>query len=172
MDRYYLQVYTGDGKGKSTAAAGLCLRALGRGKKIALIPFYKSAPSGEHLALERLGGRVERGEPPEAAPWVKEAKAAWKEHSRDQFQRGGQILQQGEIDLLVMDEMIHALQKGDISREAAEDFIALAREKAELVLTGRNAPEWLVEEADLVSEILDRKHYYERGLAAREGIEF
>lgn len=172
MERYCLQVYTGNGKGKSTAAAGLCLRALGRNKKVALISFLKNGSSGECSLLSKLGAMVDFGNAPTEAPWVEAAQKDWQKHSKEQMDKALNIAEEGEFDILVLDEILAAFHKEYITQEEIEELISFANGRMEIVVTGRNAPEWLIEQANLVSEIQEIKHYYQEGILAREGIEF
>jgi len=176
MDRMGLtHVYTGDGKGKTTAALGLGLRAVGRGHRVLVVQFLKSAPTGELEAIARLGPlyRVHRG--------TRTSKFTWQMDAAELAEARvvqNQILDFAEAeiaantcDLLVLDEVLGVLGAGLIDLERV---VALVRNKPhalELVLTGRNAPPELLELADYVSEIQGVKHPYHLGVAARNGVE-
>lgn len=171
MERGWVQVYTGEGKGKTTAALGLALRACGSGLKVCLVQFAKGRPTGELAALARLAelvtvrryGREDfiLGEP---GPEDRElARAGWQEALRAAG-RG--------YDLLILDEIGIALHYGLLD---TAEVLALVRDKPaglELVLTGRRMPDEILQEADLVTEMREVKHYHARGVPARPGIEF
>jgi cob(I)alamin adenosyltransferase len=169
MERGYVQVYTGDGKGKTTAALGLVVRALGAGLAVHVIQFIKSMEYHELRTLRGLGVPVHqygrgcfiRGEP--------------KSEDKDMAMRGlafaRELMAQGGLDLLVLDEINVAVSLGLL---AIDDVLAAVRSKPkslELVCTGRGAPGRLVECADLVTEMVNRKHYYDARVAARDGID-
>jgi cob(I)alamin adenosyltransferase len=167
----YIQVYTGDGKGKTTAALGLALRAAGAGLQVFIAQFIKSGDYSEIKALtvhadrirvEQFGlGRFIKGKP--TAQDVSTAQKGLKA-VRD-------ALDGGEYDLVIMDEGNVAAACGLF---AAEDLLALMERKphaVELVITGRGADRRVIDNADLVTEMKAVKHYYEAGVAARVGIE-
>ena len=180
-----LQVYTGDGKGKTTAALGLALRALGHGLRVCVIQFAKPpAESGERLLLEQLGpgaeihtfGAARWGEPskaPSGTPW-------WllppSEEDREQAQQGlafaRDVLTGGESDLVVLDEVFAVLRYGLVTLEQVLALVHTRPPHVELVLTGRSAPPEVLEAADLVTEMRKLRHPFERGLLARRGIDF
>jgi len=167
----YIQVYTGEGKGKTTAALGLSLRALGAGLKVAFIQFLKKGNYSEIRALSRFepwvriyqfheGGFV-HGRPDEA---VRKAVAEGWRQARE-------ILSSGEFQLVVLDEINPALSMGLLPLEEVLEALRERPSSVEVVLTGRNAPGPLLEAADLVTEMREVKHYYRRGVPARVGIE-
>ncbi len=167
-----IQVYTGDGKGKTTAALGLALRALGHGFKIYVIQFMKGDPEyGELRAGRRIDGLtirqfgrtdfVDREHP--AAEDVSLA--------RQGLEHAGEIMAAGRHDLLILDEINVALDFGLIPVEAVLDLMQKKPGNMELVLTGRDAPEQVIRAADLVTEMRQIKHYYQKGRTARDGIE-
>lgn len=174
-----IHIYTGDGKGKSTAACGLAIRAFGAGLRVKIVRFLKSSQSGECKAIAMLRAIDERievkyFETSHKFLWDmnEEEKEALKEQVLKAYQYCFQTAKEHSCDLLVMDEAIGAVYAGFISEE---ELLRLMQEKnphVELVLTGRNAPESLVEKADYVSEIRAVKHPYDQGISAREGIEF
>lgn len=167
------QVYTGNGKGKTTASLGLAFRAAGREMMVCMIQFMKGGgPYGEHLAASRLSpyltiiqtgreGWVNRDNPdPEDVRLAHEALAL-----------AGESLTGGKYDLVILDEINGAVAFGLVS---VDDVLALIDKKpinVELVLTGRNAHEKIVAAADLVTEMREVKHYYKAGVPARVGIE-
>ncbi len=173
LEKGQIQVYTGNGKGKTTAALGLALRAAGRELMVCMIQFMKGGgPYGEHLAAPRLApyltivqtgreGWVNRDNPdPEDMRLAREA-----------LERADAALTGGRYDLVILDEINGAVSFGLID---VEDLLALMAKRpaaVELVLTGRNADERVVAAADLVTEMREVKHYYKAGVPARIGIE-
>ena len=169
----YVQVYTGNGKGKTTAALGLALRAVGRELRVCMIQFVKGGdPCGEHRAAERLAPYftiVQMGhdgwlgsEPPGADAVVMARRA---------FEMARDAVAGGRFDLVILDEINTAVSHGLLT---VEELLLLIREKGErveLVLTGRNAALEVIEAADLVTEMREVKHYYRAGVPARIGIE-
>jgi cob(I)alamin adenosyltransferase len=169
-----IQVYTGDGKGKSTAAFGLALRAMGCGLRVAIVQFMKKGEwYSEIAAFARLpeieiysfgcDGFLKKGEPPPAAH-VEQARAA--------LQKSRDILSAGQSDLLILDEFNNALYFELVTQEETRELLALKPAHTEVVLTGRNAPDYVLQAADLVTEMREIKHPYQRGLPARRGIEY
>ena len=172
MKRGLVQIYTGDGKGKTTAALGLSLRAAGRGFKVFIAQFAKGMFYGELEALRRFAPQITlhqygrrcfiEDEPTEED--VRLAREGWQEIQ--------DVLKNGEYDLLILDEIGIALHYQLISLEEVRELVRSKPEGVELVLTGRKIPERLFEQADLVTEMLEIKHYYNSGVQARKGIEF
>lgn len=167
-----LQIYTGNGKGKTTAALGLCLRAVGRGLRVCFFQFIKGGgPYGEQMAAERLAPLftvIQTGRP----GWVNTRDIAEDRRlAQEALQQASRIVASGEYDLVVLDELNGAIGFGLVDLEQALELVALRPAGAELVITGRNAHPRLVEVADLVTEMRDIKHYYTAGVPARVGIE-
>jgi cob(I)alamin adenosyltransferase len=172
MKKGLVQIYTGDGKGKTTAALGLSLRAAGRGLKVFIAQFAKGMFYGELEALKRFAPQITlhqygrkcfiRDEPTEED--VRLAREGWQE-IRD-------VLKRAECDLLILDEIGIAIHYRLISLEEVQELLRARPDGVELVLTGRKIPEALYEQADLVTEMREIKHYYNAGVQARQGIEF
>lgn len=169
-EKGYVQVYTGNGKGKTTAALGLALRAVCAGKKVFMGQFIKGMAYSElkapqwmpNFTIEQFGRDCFIKNDPTAEDIS--IAAAGLQKSRD-------ILLSGQYDLLILDEINVALYYKLFSEE---DVLSLMRDKpshTELVLTGRYAPDSIVKAADLVTEMKEIKHYYQQGVAARTGIE-
>lgn len=161
MAKGYIHVYTGNGKGKTTAALGLCLRASGHGRRIAVIQFIKGRRCGEHIALERLG-----------IPILQCTQGDAYHKAQVQWERAKNMLQTGNCDLLVWDEIMAAINHGYVELNEVLDAIDAKPEALELVLTGRNAPVEIIRRADLVTSMEPVKHYFDSGVPAREGVEF
>lgn len=172
LEQGLVQVYTGEGKGKTTAALGLALRALGRGLKVFMLQFLKGDDTGElhagrlfgdRLTIEQTGlkGFIRRGHI--AAADVQRAKEA--------LRRAREILVSGEYDLVILDEINVALYFELISSNEVLQLLHDRAPKVEVVLTGRYAPQEIIAAADLVTEMKNIKHYYHAGVPARVGIE-
>lgn len=188
----YVQVYTGDGKGKTTAAMGLAIRALGAGKKVLFLQFMKSKVYSEHnilptlpnMTLETVGKPffiIQEGvkSKEELARWgdevvvfpVGKPPADYVALIAKGMERAKTAVASGEYDLVVLDEYVMALFFGLITRAETEELLAHRSPNTEVVFTGRGAPDWLIEKADLVTSMEEVKHYYQQGVLARLGIE-
>ncbi|MGF7185001.1 cob(I)alamin adenosyltransferase [Desulfitispora alkaliphila] len=173
MEKGLLQVYTGNGKGKTTAAMGLAIRAVGQGLRVHIIQFLKqgidygevkSFAKIEGITIESYGGPgfiFRDGVKEEDLQLAEKAIAKAKE-----------LVTAGKCDLLILDEINNALQVGVISREQLEEILNLRPDTMELVLTGRNAPQFLIDRADLVTEMKEIKHPFKNGQKSRRGIEY
>jgi cob(I)alamin adenosyltransferase len=168
-----IQVYTGDGKGKTTCALGLALRAVGQGFKAYIVHFMKGRDTGEARAAARLApdltlryfgrpGLVNLNSP--AREDLDLVQEAWN--------LAREIIASGDYDLVVLDEINLALAYGLIPLTEALEALRRRPAWVEVVLTGRQAPPELVELADLVTEMRPLKHYYTAGVPARRGIEW
>lgn len=162
-----VHIYTGDGKGKTTCAAGLAARCAGRGKRVLFYQFLKGEPSGEVLALQDKIAFFRVAEP---FGFVFEMTEAEKQDLRDKTYALWQNAVAQDCDMLVLDEIMAVLDLKWISVEAVLAFIK--QTDAEIVLTGRNAPPELIEAADYVTEMREIKHIFEAGVSARCGIEY
>ena len=168
-----IQVYCGDGKGKTTAAMGLILRHVGAGGHAVLAQFLKSAPTGELAALERLGVPVYRNELPHGffPNMSEEMKAKVRALHDRTLAEVTRLTRANECSLLVLDELNAALTLGLIDREAVFSLLGDHGE-AELVVTGRDPCAELQARADYITEMKLVKHPYKQGVKARKGIEF
>ncbi len=180
-----VQVYTGDGKGKTTAALGLALRAVGHGLRVCFVQFAKSDRDiGEGRAAEFLSPAFELhafasprwGDPSQAPPDTPWWLLPPSEEDRRQAQEGlafaQRVLAGSDYDLVVLDEIFAALAHGLVTLPQVLQLIEAKPSHMELVLTGRNVPLEIVEAADLVTEMKAVKHPFARGVAARRGIEY
>lgn len=171
MGEGYTQIYTGNGKGKTTAAFGLALRASGHGKKIFIGQFVKGMMYGELESIKKFSDTITleqfgRDCFIEKDPEPEDIKAA-----RDGWDHVNKILDKNNVDILILDEIAIAIYYKLITAEEVADFIKRKPPEMELILTGRYMPEELFELADLVTEMKEIKHYYKEGVEAREGIE-
>lgn len=168
-----IQIYTGNGKGKSTAAIGQAVRAAGFGLKTYIAQFMKEYPYNElnslkHLSewidIEQFGGDgfVYKKELPGKDELAK---------ARMGLQTAKEKMLSGEYDLIILDEAIVAVYFKLIRLDELIDFIKQKPENVELILTGRYCPDELIELADLVTEMKEVKHYYQKGITSRRGIE-
>jgi cob(I)alamin adenosyltransferase len=173
VPKRYFQIYTGNGKGKTTAALGLALRAAGHGLRTYIGQFMKGRICGEIKACSRLAPLIvveqygrKRFAEFGATPDERDLQAA-----KRGLEKAKEALVSGEYDIVVLDEIISAYSFRLI---ALQELLALSEMKpvnTELVFTGRNAPPEIIEKADLVTEMKEVKHYYRQGIKARRGIE-
>lgn len=172
LEQGLVQVYTGNGKGKTTASLGLALRAIGRGLKAYVIQFMKGCEYGEILALKSNPNLkiVQFGR----ESFVSKEKAAEIDISlaKKGLEHAKEIVMSGKYDLAILDEINVALDYKLINLEDVLELIAKKPRHVELVLTGRYAPKEIIKAADLVTEMLDIKHPFEKGLLARKGIDY
>ena len=175
-----IQVYTGAGKGKSTAAIGQAVRAAGHGFKVGLVSFFKDPEAlgpeafgyGEYKSLEKLGIKT--------FLFAKKHPHFYKELNPDdvcqECSRGlefiKELFQDPSWDMLVLDEINIAVRDGFLKEEEVLSLLEIKPEKLELVITGRGATEKIIEKADLVSEVREVKHPYSQGIKSRQGIEY
>ena len=164
-----LHLYWGNGKGKTTAAMGLALRALGHGRRVVIVQFLKDGTSGEIAPLRAAGAAVHAC-PNAKFTWLMDEadKAAAREASARAL---GQALAE-PFDLLVLDEACAALKSGILDEALLRRAVAFAKNGREVVLTGRDPAPWLQEAADYSTEMRAHKHPYADGIAAREGVEY
>jgi cob(I)alamin adenosyltransferase len=174
IERGLVQIYTGASKGKTTAALGLTLRAVGHGFKVYILQFMKGNQYyGELTGLQRLEPEC-RIEQFGAPGWVHKGGA--KPEDRFEAEKGllraHEIITSGDFDIVILDEIINAIWFELITEDEVIHLIDQKPEHVELVLTGRNASERLKDKAHLVTEMVQIKHPYEKGISARLGIEY
>ncbi|MGQ9513391.1 cob(I)yrinic acid a,c-diamide adenosyltransferase [Thermodesulfitimonas sp.] len=172
MAQGLVMVFTGDGKGKTTAALGMALRAWGHGMRVFIVQFVKSdrVKTGERLAAARLGERFVIETLGEGFVSPADDLARHREAAARALAAAREALTSG-YDLVVLDEITHALRHGLVSEEAVLELIA-AKPAVHLVLTGRDAPPALIARADLVTEMRAVKHHYTAGVPAQKGVEY
>ncbi len=167
----YVHVYTGNGKGKTTAALGLSLRAAGAGLRVLIVQFLKKGDYSEIKALERFADRI-TVEQYGAGRFVKGAPSeADMAAGREGLERLRKAAFEGRYDLVVIEEGNVAAHCGLFPVDALLEIIHHRHETVELVITGRGADPRVIAAADLVTEMTEVKHYFKRGVRARTGIE-
>ena len=171
LKKGYVQVYTGDGKGKTTAAFGLALRAAGYDLQVFIAQFIKGRRYSEIKSLEKLKDNITvkqygRGFFIRKKPCDEDIKAA-----KAGLEEIKELLASGKYDLVILDEINIAVYFKLLSVEDILDLIDLKPDDVELVLTGRKVDPKVIEKADLVTEMREIKHYYNNGIVARSGIE-
>lgn len=170
MERGLLHLYWGDGKGKTTAAMGLALRALGSGKQVVIVQFLKGGKSGEIPLLERLGAKIYRGKA--GQKFVFQMNDAEKAATRELQNANLRAAQQEPADLLILDEAGSAWELDMVDKELLKAVVLERPAEQECVLTAHGAPDWMLETADYSTEMKCHRHPYQKGIAAREGIEY
>lgn len=170
----YVQVYTGDGKGKTTASLGLVCRAAGYGHRACIVSFLKGDPNYGELRFMRehmpmvdyhLAGRMNFVDPSDPAPEDVEI-------ARNGLQIAADAIASGDYHVVVLDEVNVAASMGLVAEDDVLAMLDSKPEHVEVILTGRDAPQRFQERADLVTEMRMVKHFYEAGIPARRGIEF
>jgi cob(I)alamin adenosyltransferase len=173
IEKGLLIVHTGPGKGKSTAAFGLALRALGRGFRVGVVQFIKGAWStGERGALERFGDQVEWRSMGEGFTWETQDRARDVAAAERAFAEAERMMADPSIRLLILDELNIALRYDYLPLDRVIAVLGARRPDLHVVVTGRNAKPALIEAADLVTEMGAVKHHFAAGVKAQEGIEF
>ncbi len=173
LEKGYIQIYTGNGKGKSTAALGQAVRAAGSGFKSYIIQFMKEFPYSEleslkqlseWITIEQFGG--DEFVYKKQLPDQKEI-----EKARQGLNSALEKMLSGKFDLIILDEINVAIYFGLLKTEEVVNLIKKKPENIELILTGRYCPDGLLELADLITEMKEIKHYYQKGIKSRKGIE-
>lgn len=173
MEQGLVQVYTGDGKGKTTAAIGLAMRAIGKGLKVLMVQFLKGRAYGEVETARRLADDftlvqsgldsfVEKGEPSEEDLRL----------AHEGLELARKAIASGEYDIVILDEVNVAVELGVLELEEVLPLLDGKPDTVELVLTGRYAPKEFCDRADLITEMKNIRHCYDRGVKLREGIEY
>jgi len=174
-DKGLVQIYTGNGKGKTTAAVGLAVRARGHNLRVCYIYFHKDSKRwnyGEHKILEKIGVSV--------FGFAKKHPHFYKDVKRGDISKEcakglrfiKKIYREGRYDMLILDEINISVRDGFLNEDEVIDIVNRKPERLELILTGRGATKGIIGKADLVSKIDEMKHPYNAGLRRREGIEY
>lgn len=175
MKQGYIQVYTGNGKGKTTAAIGLAIRCAGAKKKVIIAQFLKAKPTSEINILKQIDNiKILRNTTCKKFFWHLNdtEKELLKKETNDLLKLTLKYANSNNYDIIIFDEILGTLSLRLLSKD---DIISLIDSKpahCEYILTGRDAPKWLIDRSDLVSEINPIKHYMDTGVCAREGIEY
>ncbi|NLM21431.1 MAG: cob(I)yrinic acid a,c-diamide adenosyltransferase [Peptococcaceae bacterium] len=170
MNKGYIHIYTGNGKGKTTAAFGLAVRAACSGKKVYIGQFVKDMKYSEtaieaympKIKIEQLGEGCFIDRPPRETDKIRAQQA---------LQQCTALLKSGEYDVVILDEIIIAIYYKLLTVEEVINMLNARAEQVEVILTGRYAPEKLIQVADLVTEMKEIKHYYRQGVPSRPGID-
>ncbi len=173
--RGLLFVHTGNGKGKTTSALGLMMRAAGQGLRCCMVQFMKSRNDryGEHVSAEKLG--IEVHTMGDGFTWDTKNPEQDQQTARKTWDLCVEKLRTGEYDMLVFDELVYCLSYGFLPIDEIVDELKRARAEQpalHIVVTGRDAPKQLIEAADLVTEMTEIKHPFQAGIRAQRGIEF
>jgi cob(I)alamin adenosyltransferase len=169
-----IHVYCGDGKGKTTASLGLSIRAAGSGMEVVILQFLKGRKSSELDILNNIPNiTVLRCDEVTAFSFcmTEEEKEISRRINTENLKTGIELAESGKCDLLVLDEVISAYDTNLIDKQLLEKLVQHKPEHLELVLTGRNPQQWMIDGADYVSEIKKVKHPFDKGIKARKGIE-
>lgn len=176
LEKGYIQIYTGNGKGKTTAALGLGLRASGDGLTTYMIQFLKSWKTGELKAVEKLSPNfnIFRFESPKDFIWnlKPDQIELLKSEINEAYNFAIKVLENRQCDILIIDEIMGVLSNKLLTEEQVIKLMDTKPRDMELVFTGRNVPQAIYDKADLVTEMKPIKHYFEKGVEAREGIEY
>jgi cob(I)alamin adenosyltransferase len=173
LTKGYIQIYTGNGKGKTTAALGQAMRAAGNGLKTFIVQFMKDYPYGEIKSIKHLSDCIrlehygnDRFVFRKKQPDDKDITAA-----QQALKQARKAMLSAEYDIVIMDEVCVAIHFGLLRNEDVVSILVEKPPKVELILTGRYCPAAIIEKADLVTDMLEIKHYYQKGVVARRGIE-
>ncbi|SYZ74108.1 Cob(I)yrinic acid a,c-diamide adenosyltransferase [Candidatus Zixiibacteriota bacterium] len=171
-----LVVYTGDGKGKTTAALGMTVRAVGYDWKVCIIQFIKGSwKYGELDGIKKLAPNVELNVMGEGFVGIIDDQKSIEIHraaARKAFETALEKMASGKYELVILDELNVAVNLGLITRDELEEIVKKKPEKLHLVITGRGAIKWLIDQADLVTEMKEIKHPYQKGILAQKGVDF
>ena len=171
-----MHVYYGDGKGKTSAALGLAVRAAGCGKKVVIIQFIKGWKCGEHESLSKITNIKLIKSKPASSKFIhdmtEDEKSETKIIQDESLRKALALVEENRCDVLILDEAVDACNLGVLDVELIEDLITEKPEALELVITGHKADDRFIKRADYVTEMKKHKHPYDEGIKARRGIEF
>lgn len=173
LDKGYIQIYTGNGKGKTTAAIGQAIRAAGNGYRSLIIQFMKEYPYSELISLKKFEEYIEVEQyGGDDFVYKKELPSKIeKEKAQRGIKRAVEEFAKDNFDVIILDEIIVSIYFKLIETEAVIDLIKKKPVNKELILTGRYCPQELIDLADLVTEMKEVKHYYQKGITSRKGFE-
>ncbi|NLK51412.1 MAG: cob(I)yrinic acid a,c-diamide adenosyltransferase [Syntrophomonadaceae bacterium] len=171
-----VQVYTGEGKGKTTAALGQGMRAVGRGLRVKMIQYLKSTDTGELHAVKLLSPHFEILRLEKVSGFVWNMSKAEKKQLQEEILANWIHIKQWTInpdfEVLILDEILTVVENGLLELEKLQDLLKYKAENLEIIITGRVLPPQLLDIVDLVTEMKEIKHYFHQGVAARIGIEY
>lgn len=170
MQQGLIHLYWGEGKGKTTAAMGLALRALGNGKRVVIVQFLKGGDSGEIPLLRSLGATVYRGK--SGQKFVYQMSEAEKAQTRDMQTENLRRALADTADLLILDEACAACRLNMVEESQLRQAVLEKPMEQELVLTGREPADWMREAADYSTEMRCHRHPFKQGIGARKGVEY
>lgn len=175
MKKGLIQIYTGEGKGKTTAAVGQAIRAIGQGLKVGFVYFHKNPEEwdyGELKKLEELGIETKGFAKKHPHFYEETQEKTMREECLNGLEYIEKIFREDSLDVLILDEIIIALRDGYLEEEEILNLLSEKPEDMEVILTGRGAVKQLIEKADLVSKIKNIKHPFQEGLESRKGIDY
>ncbi len=176
IKRGLLIVYTGNGKGKTTAALGMCVRAAGYDWKVSIVQFVKGSwKYGELKGVKRLEPNVELTAVGEGFVGIVDDTKDFEEHlkaAQEGLKTALEKIKSHQFQIVVLDELNVAYHLGLVGKEDIEALLAARSPEQHLVITGRDAPDWLIDRADLVTEMKEIKHPYQKGILAQKGVDW
>lgn len=173
MQKGLLMVFTGDGKGKTTAALGMALRAMGHGMKVCVIQFIKGSwQYGELEAVKRFSDLMAFHVTGRGFTWKSDDIEKDKASAREAWKKACGIIDAGRYEMVILDELTYLIHYGFLTEKAVLEKVTRRPGHQHLVITGRNASQGLVDAADLVTEMRAVKHPYQAGIKAQKGVEF
>jgi cob(I)alamin adenosyltransferase len=173
MEKGLLIVKTGNGKGKTTAALGLAMRALGHGLKVCVIQFIKGTwKYGELFSAKRFEELLDFHVMGKGFIWTSKDRETNKKTAREAWMFAEKSIQSNKYQLVILDELTYLMNYGIISQKEVLKCLSQRREDIHVVITGRDAPQALIDAADLVTEMIEMKHPFKNGIKAQKGIEF
>jgi len=168
-----IEIFTGNGKGKTSAALGIVLRSLGHGRRVGMITFMKGEyPYGEKRILSQLPNLTLKNFGQLSFVDPKNIKEEEKQEAKRALEVAGEMIRGGKYDLVVLDEVNVAAAWGLVDSEEVAKLIKQKPPHVDLILTGRYAPQRFVELADLVTEMVEVKHPYQKGMSGRKGLDY
>lgn len=176
LNKGYIQVYTGNGKGKTTAAIGQAVRAAGSGLSVYMVQFLKTADTGEYIGLKKFYPQLQVFifERPRGFFWT--LNESEKKELQEDIDRAYdfclETIKNRTCDVLIMDEIMGVITNKLLTQEQVMTLLDNKPEDMEIVMTGRDVPSSILQRADLVTEMKDIKHYMDKGVGARKGIEY
>ena len=167
----YIQIYTGDGKGKTTAALGLALRAAGHGLRSYIAQFMKGQTYGELISLRSIPDITIEQFGKDTFVHIDSATPEDIQMAEYGLEQAGQAMMSGNYQIIILDEIHVAIHFQLLTLDRVLNFLSIKPPAIELILTGRRAPKELIDKADIVTEMVEVKHYYQHNVLARDGIE-